>query len=140
MLGVVSWGRGQLLVRATLSSRPRLPPPLSFTLDVAFPDIFVGFLEWINVISFDLFGTISLGCLELNMPVYLAYVLIASITPLLIIGANWLVYFARLVLNKGKRTRRQHEQLLNQHIGVTLVVTYLVREFREGTSSGRGRA
>ena len=30
----------------------------SFTLDVTFPDIFVDYLEFLNVLTFDMFGTI----------------------------------------------------------------------------------
>ena len=43
----------------------------------------------------DLFGTLSLDCLKLGIPRYLAYILISSFVPLAILAMIWLIYSLR---------------------------------------------
>ena len=43
----------------------------------------------------DLFGTLSLDCLKLGIPRYLAYILISSFVPVAFLAMIWLVYFLR---------------------------------------------
>ena len=73
-----------------------------------------------------MFGTISLGCLKLEMPTYLAYILISSLVPLIIMSAIWALYTVRVRLAENEFNRRKCDKIKQEHIGYALMVAYLV--------------
>jgi hypothetical protein len=85
---------GALRVRDKLRLPLTAPPPLRPTTNpfhpltslpsVRFPLEFANFLEGLDVVTFDMFGTISIGCYKLGIPTYLAYILISSFTPMIL--------------------------------------------------------
>jgi len=97
----------------------------SFTLDVKFPNVFSDYLEFLDVVTFDMFGTLNLGCMKLAIPTYLAYILISSLVPIALVAVVWAVYGLRLAFAK-RLTRRQREDILSQHMGMMWTITYLV--------------
>ena len=55
------------------------------TLNVHYPDVFAELLEFLNWFALDLNGVFSLGCAELSIPTTLAYILVASCVPIIIL-------------------------------------------------------
>lgn len=66
--------------------------------------------------------TPSLGCVKLGIPTYLVYILISSIVPLIVMGMIWAVYAARVTFAE-RLSKRQKEEMQQQHIGYTMMIT-----------------
>ena len=56
------------------------------------------------------------------MPTYLVYILISSLVPIMVIIFIWTFYLLRIACAEKLRPR-QREEVLNQHVGYTLLVT-----------------
>ena len=66
----------------------------------------------------------SLGCIKgLSIPPILAYILISSLVPILLVAVVWAVYLARIAYGGKTLRHRRRQKILNQHIGWSLLIT-----------------
>ena len=76
--------------------------------------------------TFDFYGTISLGCIDVQgIPPFLLYIIVTAFTPILIAVGIWVVFFVRVYVQTDI-SRGQRKRIFGSHLSLSMILAYVV--------------